>query len=134
MSSERGSLSLELALLVPMLLAVLGFMVGAATLGGVRSDLDDAAWEAARAASLARSGTDADAAARQAVDRRLAGERWSCGSQLVNVDTSSFEPGGTVAVELTCDVRLADTGLLLPGATHVRSRAAEPLERYRAVR
>lgn len=134
MSSERGSLSLELALLVPVLLAVLGFMVGAATLGGVRSDLDDAAWEAARAASLARSGTDADAAARQAVDRRLAGERWSCGSQLVNVDTSSFEPGGTVAVELTCDVRLADTGLFLPGATHVRSRAAEPLERYRAVR
>jgi hypothetical protein len=52
----------------------------------------------------------------------------------VNVDTSSFEPGGTVAVEVACDVRLADAGLFLPGATHVSSRAAEPLERYRAVR
>jgi Flp pilus assembly protein TadG len=133
-SSERGSLSLELALIVPVLLVVVGFIVGAATLGRVHSDLDDAAWEAARAASLARSGTDADAAARQAVDRRLAGERWSCGSRLVNVDTSGFEPGGTVAVEVTCDVRLADAGLFLPGATHVSSRAAEPLERYRAVK
>jgi Flp pilus assembly protein TadG len=134
MTSERGSLSLELTLLVPVLLVVIAFIVGAAKVGRVHSDLDDAAWEAARAASLARSGTDADAAARQAVDRRLASERWSCESQLVNVDTSRFEPGGTVAVEVTCDVRLAEVGLFLPGATHVRSRAAEPLERYRAVR
>ena len=134
MSSDRGSLSLELSLLVPVLIVVVAFMVGAATLGRVRSDLDDAAWEAARAASLARSGTDADAAARHAVERRFAAERWSCGSQLVNVDTSRFEPGGTVEVEVSCDVRLADAGLFLPGATHLRSRAAEPLERYRAVR
>jgi Flp pilus assembly protein TadG len=133
-TSERGSLSLELALLVPVLLVVIAFIVGAAKVGRVRSDLDDAAWEAVRAASLARSGSDADAAARQAVDRRLAGERWSCGSRLVNVDTSRFEPGGTVAVEVTCDVRLAEAGLFLPGVTHVRSRSAEPLERYRAVR
>ena len=134
MSSDRGSLSLELTLLVPVLLVVVAFIVGAATLGRVRADLDDAAWEAARAASLARSGTDADAAARQAVERRLAGERWSCGSQLVNVDTANLEPGGTVEVEVSCDVRLADAGLFLPGATHLRSAAAEPLERYRAVR
>ena len=134
MRSERGSLSLELCLLIPVLLLVVAFIAGAAMLVGARSDLDDAAWEAARSASLSRSGADAAFAARQAVERRLASERWACGSQTVNVDTSRFEPGGMVAVEVSCTVRLAEAGLFLPGATHLRSRAAEPLERLRAVR
>lgn len=134
MRSERGSLSLELCLLVPVLLLVMAFIAGAATLVRARSDVDDAAWEAARSASLSRSGADASIAAHQAVERRLASERWSCGSQTVNVDVSRFEPGGMVAVEVTCTVRLAEAGLFLPGASHLRSRAAEPLERFRAVR
>ncbi|HVW35616.1 MAG TPA: TadE/TadG family type IV pilus assembly protein [Acidimicrobiia bacterium] len=134
MRSERGSLSLELTLLVPVLLLVLGFIMGAATIGRARSDLDDAAWEAARAASLTRSGVDADAAARQAVDQRLVGERWSCGNKNMDVDVSRFEPGGMVAVEINCDVRLASAGLFVPGATHLHSRVAAPLDRYRALR
>lgn len=133
MRSERGSLSLELCLLIPVLLVVVAFIAGAATLVRARSDLDDAAWEAARSASLSRSGADAAIAARQAVERRLASERWSCGNQTVNVDTSRFQPGGMVAVEVTCTVRLAEAGFFLPGATPVRSRATEPLERLRAV-
>jgi len=132
--SERGSLSLELCLLVPVLLVVLAFIAGAATLVQARSDVDDAAWEAARSASLSRSGADATITARHAVERRLAGERWSCGSQTVTVDISRFEPGGMVAVEVACTVRLAEAGLFVPGATTLRSRAAEPLERLRAVR
>ncbi len=134
MRSERGSLSLELTLLVPVLLVFVAFIAGAAALGRARSDVDDAAWEAARAASLTRSGVDADLAAQQAVERRLAGEWWSCTNRSVAVDLSRFQPGGTVAVVVSCGVRLADTGLFLPGAAQVRARAVEPLDLYRALR
>jgi Flp pilus assembly protein TadG len=123
-----------MTLMVPILLVVLAFIAGAATLGRAHSDLDDATWEAARAASLARSSLDADTSARQAVERRLAGERWSCVNRTLNVDVSHFEPGGLVAVEVACDVRLAAAGLFLPGATHLQSRAVEPIERFRALR
>jgi Flp pilus assembly protein TadG len=134
MRSERGSLSLELTLLVPVLLVLMGFIAGAATLGAARSDVDDAAWEAARAASLTRSGIDAEPAAQQAVERRLAGERWSCTNRSVAVDLSRFQPGGAVTVVVSCGVRLSGAGLFLSGAVQVRARAAEPLELYRALR
>jgi Flp pilus assembly protein TadG len=127
-------MSLELALLVPALLVVVAFIAGAATLSGARADLDDAAWEASRAASLARSSIDADIAAHQAVERRLAGERWGCDNRAVTVDVSRFEPGGSVAVDVSCGVRLAEAFLFVPGSAQLRSRAVEPLEPYRALR
>lgn len=127
-------MSLELAVLAPVLLVVMAFIAGAGSLGRARADLDDAAWEAARAASLARSSLDADAAARQAVDRRLAGERWSCENRAVTVDVSHFQPGGSVAVDLSCELRLSQAFLFVPGSAQLRSRAAEPLESYRALR
>jgi Flp pilus assembly protein TadG len=127
-------MSLELAVLVPALLVVMAFIAGAGSLGRARADVDDAAWEAARAASLARSSPDADAAARQAVERRLAGERWSCDNRAVTVDVSHFQPGGSVAVDVSCGLRLSQTFLLVPGSAQLRSRAVEPLESYRALR
>jgi Flp pilus assembly protein TadG len=133
MRSQRGSLTLELALIIPVFIGLVMFIAGAATLVGARSAVDDAAWEAARAASLARSGTAADAAARAAVERRLAGQRWSCRAERVDVDVSRFTPGGDVAVTIACDVRLRDAGLFLPGAAQVAARAVAPLDRYKAI-
>lgn len=127
-------MSLELAVLVPVLLVVMAFINGAGTLGGARADLDDAAWEAARAASLTRSSPDADAAARQAIDRRLAGERWTCDNRTVTIDVSRFQPGGSVAVDLSCGLRLSQSFLFVPGSAQLRSRAVEPLESFRAFR
>lgn len=127
-------MTLELALVVPALLVVVAFIAGAATLGGARADLDDAAWEAARAASLTRSSLDADFAAHKAVDRRLAGERWACDNRAVTVDLARFQPGGSVAVEVACGLRLADAFLFFPGSAQLRSRAVEPLEPFRALR
>ena len=132
MSSERGSLTLELALVVPALILMVVFISGAATIVGARSDIDDAAWEAARAASLTRNPMAADLAARSAVDHRLTSERWSCTSKRVDVDVSRFTPGGSVGVTVSCLLRLADAGLFLPGATHVSARATEPLDQYKA--
>ncbi len=127
-------MSLELTLLVPVLLVIVAFIAGAGTLGGARADLDDAAWEAARAASLARFSLDADAAAHQAVQRRLAGERWTCDNRAVTVDVSRFRPGGSVAVDVACGLRLSRAFLFVPGSAQLQSRAVEPLESYRALR
>jgi hypothetical protein len=126
-------LTLELVLIIPVFIGLVMFIAGAATLVGARSAVDDAAWEAARAASLSRSGTAAEAAARAAVERRLAGRRWSCLAERVDVDVSRFTPGGDVAVAIVCDVRLRDAGLFLPGAAHVAARAVAPLDRYKAI-
>jgi hypothetical protein len=132
MTSERGSLTLELALVVPALILMVVFISGAATIVGARSDVEDAAWEAARAASLTRNPVAADLAARSAIDRRLASERWSCTGKRVDVDVSRFRAGSSVGVSLSCALRLADAGLFLPGATHLSARASEPLDQYKA--
>ena len=132
MTSQRGSLTLELALVVPALLFMVVFISGAGTIVGARSDVDDAAWEAARAASLTRTPMAADLAARSAVDQRLASERWSCAGKRVDVDVSRFTAGGSVAVTVSCGLRLSDAGLFLPGTTHLGARGTEPLDQYKA--
>jgi len=132
-SAERGSLTLELAIAAPVLIAVMLFIAGASAVQRARADLDDAAWEAARSASLARSPTDAEAAATAAVERRLAGSQHSCDDRVVDTDVSQFKPGGTVAIEISCSLPLSEAFGLFPGRVHLHSRAAEPLEPFRAV-
>jgi Flp pilus assembly protein TadG len=131
---ERGSLTLELAVIAPALVALLLFIAGAASIQNARGDLDDAVWEAARAASLTRSEPDADAVAHQAVDQRLSGEKWRCADQAVTVDLTRFNPGGNVAVDITCSLRLSDAFAIFPGQMRLHSRATEPLEPFRALR
>jgi hypothetical protein len=125
---------LELVLLAPVLLMVCAVIGGAALVVGARADVDDAAREAARAASLARSASDGQAAAGHAVSGRLDGEGWSCLDRVVDVDLADFTPGGSVAVEVTCRVPLSDAFGLLPGAVTVRSRSIERLEPHRGLR
>lgn len=132
--TEDGSATLELTLIAPALLALALVVAVVSSIAGTRSEVDDAAWEAARAASLTRSLSDAQAAADNAVGDRLSGRHWRCLDRLVTLDGTRFEPGGAVAVTVTCRVRLADGLPLLPGVVTFRSRSAEPLERYRGIR
>lgn len=131
---QRGSATLELTLIAPALLA-LALVVGvASSIAGARGDVDDAAWEAARAASLARSPADAQAAAEHAVSDRLNGRRWRCLDRTVSLDIARFVPGGAAAVTLTCKVRPTGGLPLVPGTVTVQGRSAEPLEQYRGMR
>ena len=51
---------------------------------------------------------------------------------LLRTDTSEFEPGGSVAVSVTCQVSLADLDLLgLPGSTTRTATARAPIDLYR---
>jgi Flp pilus assembly protein TadG len=130
---ERGSVTAELVLLTPLLIALLLLMVLLGRLVSARLQVDSAASQAARAASLARDPTSAAAAGQQTATGTLTGARRTCTHLQVTVDTTHFAPAGYVAVTVTCTVDLADlSGLRLPASTTVTSRFVEPVDAYRA--
>ena len=72
-SRERGSAAAELVLVTPFLILLLLFAVAAGRLVQARLDVDSAAQQAARAASLARTPAAASAQAIQVARAALAG-------------------------------------------------------------
>jgi Flp pilus assembly protein TadG len=134
---ERGSASIELVILVPALVLVLGLLVAGGRLWFARGTVVEAAESAARAASLARSTGEARAAGHQAATRTLATDGLSCGADSVSVNTAAFGvPVGTpatVTASVTCQVSFADLALPgMPGSITVRSEGAAALDTYRA--
>jgi hypothetical protein len=116
----------------PLLLLLLLLVVALGRLAGTRADVDGAARDAARAASLSRSASRAQAAAIEAAGTTLAEGGVSCRSLEVAVDTSGFRPGGWVAAEVTCNVGLGDLALLrLPGTRSVEARFVAAVDAYR---
>jgi len=133
-TSDRGSASLELVLLTPVLVALLLFAVLAGRLSQTRADVDRAARDAARSASLARSSenaaTDGEAAARAT----LTDGGVSCAHLEVDIDTSRFAAGGTVAATVTCTVALTDLSLLgVPGSRTLSASFVQPIDTYRGL-
>ena len=133
-AGERGSAALEVALVTPLLLVTLLFVVGLGRLASARGQIEQASRDAARAASIARTAAAAQADAEQAATADLAGDRITCGGLMVGVDTSGFRPGGTVAVNLACTVSLADVVAAgFPGSHTLAARSVAPIDLYRAV-
>ena len=129
-AGERGSATLELVVLTPVLVGLLLLVVAAGRLVDARNAVVGAARSAARAASTART---ADQARREATAiaeaRSRPGPR--CGHLAVDVDTSAFRSGGTVTATVTCSVALTDlVGLRLPGSRTLTARATEPLDSF----
>lgn len=129
---ERGSVTAELVLLTPLLILVLVFVVALGRLASARLQVDSAAGQAARAASLARDPTTATQLATTTASQTLTGQHHTCAQLTVDVDTTAFRPGGWVAVTVSCAVDLSDlSGLRLPSVETVTSRFVEPLDTYR---
>jgi Flp pilus assembly protein TadG len=129
---EDGSAALELVLVAPALLLLLGVIIAGGRLVGAHEALDTAAGDAARAASIARDPTDAQAAATQAATRSLTDQGVTCTRLTVTVDTTRFSPGGTVSVTLACSARLGTFAPTLSGSRRVSVHAASVLDPYRA--
>lgn len=131
---ERGSATVELALLTPLLVVFLLFVVEVGRLVLAGQEVNGAAVDAARAASVATSPSSAVAAAAQAASSDLSGAGFACSSSQATVDTTDFVPGGTVSVHLTCSASLAGLSLLrLPGSETFRATATAPIDLYRSV-
>ena len=130
---ESGSVTAELVLLTPLLILMLLFVVALGRLSGARLEVDGAAAQAARAASIARDPATATAMATQTATAALGSDHVTCGQLTVVTDTAQFVPGGSVAVTVTCHVALSDlTGLRLPVAESVTSRATAVVDTFRS--
>jgi len=131
--ADRGSVTVELVLLAPVLLAVLGLIVGLGRIADAGGLVTGAARDGARAASLARTPAAAAAAARTAAAGDLTDAGLACPGLDVAADTAAFVPGGLVRVTVRCTVRLADLAVPgLPGTRTLTATSAAPLERYRS--
>lgn len=134
MNEQRGSAAVELVLVTPVLIALMLFVVAGGRLVSARADVDAAARDSARAASIARSPATAEQEGATAAQANLTDRGVSCRTLTVTIDTSEFRPGGTVAATVSCDVELADlTGLGLPGRRTLSSRFVEPIDAFRGI-
>jgi len=133
---ERGSVSVELALLAPALLLLLSFAVVAGRTQIAEGAVQEAARAAAREASLARDAATAAALAGAQAERTLVNQDLRCEGTTVDVDTAGFQAPlgqpGDVTVSITCVVGMAD--LLapgLPGSVTVEASFISPVDAYR---
>lgn len=130
---EAGSAAVELTLLTPLLLMFLLVVVALGRMATARADVDGAARDVARAASMARDPFAAQQSSRDVAAATLAERGVTCRSLEVTVDTSAFRAGGWVAADVTCSVDLADLALLrLPGTKAVHARFVAPVDSLRA--
>jgi len=129
---ERGSAAAELVLVTPLLFLLLLFAVAAGRLVQARLDVDSAAQQAARAASLARTPAAASAQATEVAQSALGGQSVTCDPAVITPGTGDFVPGGQVTVRVSCTVHLSGLSLLrIPGTETITSTFTSPIDVYR---
>lgn len=132
--SERGAAATELALLAPVVLLVVALMVAGARVWFARAAVTDAAYAAARAATLEHSAGPARASGEAVARAGLEGV--PCATHTLVLDTSGFAVAvgqpARVTASVTCAVELADLfGLGIPGSLTVGASSASALDTYR---
>ena len=138
--ADRGSAALELVILGPVLLFLLGLAIAAGRTSIAQGSVDAAARDAARQASISRTPAAARAAALASARRALRQDAIDC-NPVVTVQTGGPRSGfgvpagqpASVSAQVTCVVSLSD--LMVPGMPGSRSLTAtftSPLDPYRA--
>ena len=130
---DRGVTAVEFVLIVPVLIVAMLFVVGLGRMAHARHQVEAAAADAARSASLERNTELAARNGETAAARTIGEMGLSCEQLRVNVDVSSYEPGGVVRAEVVCKARLADVSIAgFPGGKTFTASAAVPIENYRS--
>ncbi|WP_103355631.1 TadE/TadG family type IV pilus assembly protein [Amycolatopsis sp. CA-128772] len=131
---DRGSAAAELTLLTPVLILLLLFVVFCGRLADTKLRVNDVAHQAARAATLARSPSQATANAQATASAALRSAGIACQSLSVSAETQGLKPGATVTVTVTCSVGLGDlTSLGVPGSRTFESTFSSPVDVWRGV-
>ncbi|MFI5593684.1 TadE/TadG family type IV pilus assembly protein [Amycolatopsis sp. NPDC051758] len=132
-SAERGSVTVEAVLLTPLLVMLLVFVAVVVHRGvDARLRLDDAAHQAARAATLQRSAPAAVTAAQRTARAALAHAGVACRDVLTTM-SGSLDPAGTVTVRVRCTVDLGQALVLaVPAARTLESSASEVVDAHRS--
>lgn len=129
--SERGTMSIEVVILVPVLLLITMVAVAGGRIVSAQGMVEAASRDAARAASMERSVGAASTAANQSLSQADTANA-SCSA---GVDVGGFRRGGAVTVSVSCRVKLSDLGLVfLPGTTVVKAESSAPVDQWRGTR
>jgi Flp pilus assembly protein TadG len=133
---DAGNAALELVVLAPVILFLLGFVIAAGRTSIAQGAVDAAARDAARQASISLTPGAAQAAAQASARAALNQDGLDCDPQ-VRVDTSQFttvpvgQPASVTAI-VQCRVPLSD--LVVPGVPGSRLLTAQftsPLDPFR---
>ena len=130
---DRGSDSVELAILLPVGILILALIVVGARIALAGDRISGVAGIAARDASIARSAADAQSIATTSATDALNSDDVHCINVRVEVDTSGFDaPPGTnasITVNVWCTVDLSDIGVAgMPGSKTLHDVATSPLD------
>jgi Flp pilus assembly protein TadG len=133
---SQGSATLELVILAPAVLALLGLVILAARITSAGSAVEHAASAGARAASLERDARSARAAAADVVRQALDDQSITCEALSYTVDVQGFNVAigqpATTSVSVMCRVPLADLGVPgMPGTRVIQGTATSSLDRFR---
>jgi Flp pilus assembly protein TadG len=127
---DRGSMAIEIVVLTPILLAFTLLVVAGGRLVARQGDVDSAARDAARAASIERTPDDAARAVAQTVADSSLPQGLTC--LAAKPDTSNWVPGGSVGVTIQCKVSYAGLGLIgLQGSAQIEGHSVAPLDQFR---
>lgn len=128
---ERGSMAVEIVILAPVMMLFVLLIVMFGRYVAVRGDIDAAARDAARAASLQVTHAEGLAAARSVVAESLDSQT-DCSQTTLS---PNWAAGETVTVRLTCRVSYEGLGLLgVPGSAEMVAESRVPLDPYRRYR
>lgn len=132
--TDCGSVTAEVTLVAPFLIMLLVFVAVVIHRGvDAQLRLNDAAHQAARAASIQRSATAAMGAAQSTAAGALSSAGVPCQSLAVDT-TGGMRPGGSVSVTVSCGVNFSDALILgVPGRKTLSATAVEPVDTWRSV-
>jgi Flp pilus assembly protein TadG len=132
-AGEGGSVTAEAVLVTPLLVMLLVLLAVVVHRGvDARLRLDDAAHQAARAATLQRSTTAATTAARDTAEAALAQAGLVCRGVTTTM-SGTLAPATAVTVRVRCTVDVGQALLLgVPGGKTLESSASEVVDTYRS--
>jgi Flp pilus assembly protein TadG len=134
-SGDVGSSTVELVLLTPVLVLLVLVAVAFGRLADARIRVEDAAHNAARAATLATTPGEAETVARQAAAAALDGSGAGCARHTVRLHHQGLAPGSTVSAAVTCHASLRSlTSTGLPGTLALQATSISPIEIHRSSR
>jgi TadE-like protein len=134
---DDGNAALELVILAPILLGLLGLLIAAGRTTIAQGSVDAAARDAARQASVSATPAAAQASGQASARAALRQDGLDC-APVVLIDTSQFTsvpPGrpASVTASVACAVPLADLALPgLPGTASLHASFSSPLDVYRS--
>ena len=133
---ERGSAVIEAVIGVPAFMLFVALIIFAGRVAIAHQEVQSAAADAARSASIARTQGAAQTAGDAAAATSLANQHVNCTVTTVSVDTTGFaSPVGTparITASVTCHVNLSDLWLPgVPGTKAITATMSSPLDTYR---